>query len=80
MAAAVRWGAWVLRDARTYCRVRQPQAARQKVEYSGEPRQLAEPVLLQAVKQELQDEWVSARQSRRASQQLERPQAPALAP
>jgi len=73
LVAAVRWGAPVRWDARTHCQVRQPQVARQKVEYSREPRRLAEPVLLQAVKQELQDEWVSARQAgRRASQRLER--------
>lgn len=80
LAAAVHWGAPVPRDARTHCQVRQPQGARQKVGYSQEPRRLAGPVMLQAVKQEQQDEWVSARQARRASQQPERPQAPGLAP
>jgi hypothetical protein len=80
LAAAVRWGAPVRWYARTHCQVRQPQVARQKVEYSREPRRLAGPALLQAVKQELQDEWVSARQAGRASQQLERPQALGLAP
>lgn len=81
LAAAVRWGVPVRWYARTHCQLRQPQVARQKVEYSPETRRVAGPVLLQAVKQELQDGWVSARQAgRRASQQLERPQALGLAP
>ena len=80
LAAVVHWGAPVRQDARTRCQVRQPQGARQKVGYSWEPWRLAGPVLLQAVKQEPQDEWVSARQARRASQQPERPQAPGPAP
>lgn len=74
LAAAVRWGAPGRRDARPHCQVRPPQVARQKVEYSREPRRLAEPVQLRAVKQEQQDEWVSARQARRALRP-ERPQA-----
>jgi hypothetical protein len=62
-AAAVNRGAWAHRDAREQFPARQPQVALQKVAYSREPRRLAEPVLLQAVKQGLQDEWVSAVQA-----------------
>lgn len=79
LAAAVRRGAWVLLDEQgQLLPVRRLPVVLLEVVCSRELR--AEPVLLQAVKQELQGEWVSAQQVRRASQQMEHPQAPALAP
>lgn len=56
LAVEVQRGAPVRRDAREQFPARQPQAVLQKVVYSREPRPLAEPVRLPAVRRELQDE------------------------
>lgn len=57
LAAAVCWGAPGRQDVRARCQAGQPQVGRQKVANSWEqPQRLAEPALLRAVKQELQDE------------------------
>lgn len=58
MAAAVRPGARVRRDAWVRYLARQPQAALQKVAYSREPRPQVELLRLRAVRRELQDELV----------------------
>ena len=85
LAAAVHWGVWELpdalahRDAKEQPPARRPRAALQRVAYSRELRPLDEPVWLLAVKQELQDEWVSEWQVPGALARLERLLAPALA-
>ena len=68
------------RDARGRFLAPQRQAAPQKVVYSQGQQPLAEPVLLQAAKRDLQGEWVSERQAQRASGLQGRPQGPVLAP
>lgn len=78
LAVAGRRGVRVHLDAPERFLPTQPQAALQKVVYSREQRPLAEPVLLQAAKRELQDEWVSARQALWALPQLELPLGPVM--